>query len=143
MFFPTDTNITLFITDGINSMNYLKKYYAVVYNKLSKGKNIRWNKYMYTDIACFLKGVKYCNYARKSMKIFYLCILQSYLELILDIILKLFIFITLILTKQLPTYDKHTLQTINLMFICLMVFNATFNNISVILWWSVLLVEET
>jgi hypothetical protein len=23
------------------------------------------------------------------------------------------------------------------------VFNATFNNISVILWWSVLLVEET
>jgi len=27
-------------------------------------------------------------------------------------------------------------------FVCLMVFNATFNNISVILWWSVLLVEE-
>jgi hypothetical protein len=25
----------------------------------------------------------------------------------------------------------------------LMVFNATFNNISVISWWSVLLVEET
>ena len=25
----------------------------------------------------------------------------------------------------------------------LMVFNATFNNISVILWWSALLVEET
>ena len=24
-----------------------------------------------------------------------------------------------------------------------MVFNATFNNISVILWWSVLLVDET
>jgi hypothetical protein len=24
-----------------------------------------------------------------------------------------------------------------------MVFNATFNNISVVLWWSVLLVEET
>ena len=24
-----------------------------------------------------------------------------------------------------------------------MVFNATFNNISVILWWSVLMVEET
>jgi hypothetical protein len=24
-----------------------------------------------------------------------------------------------------------------------MVFNATFNNISVLLWWSVLLVEET
>jgi hypothetical protein len=28
-------------------------------------------------------------------------------------------------------------------FVCLMVFNATFNNISVISWWSVLLVEET
>ena len=30
-----------------------------------------------------------------------------------------------------------------LLFICLMVFNATFNNISVISWRSVLLVEET
>ena len=29
------------------------------------------------------------------------------------------------------------------MFVCLVVFNATFNNISVILWRSVLLVEET
>ena len=30
------------------------------------------------------------------------------------------------------------------LFVCLMVFNATFNNISVISWWSVLwLVEET
>jgi hypothetical protein len=28
-------------------------------------------------------------------------------------------------------------------FLGFMVFNATFNNISVILWWSVLLVEET
>ena len=28
-------------------------------------------------------------------------------------------------------------------FVCLMVFNATFNNISVISWWSVLLVLET
>ena len=27
--------------------------------------------------------------------------------------------------------------------VCLMVFNTTFNNISVISWWSVLLVEET
>jgi hypothetical protein len=27
--------------------------------------------------------------------------------------------------------------------VCLMVFNVTFNNISVISWWSVLLVEET
>jgi hypothetical protein len=29
------------------------------------------------------------------------------------------------------------------LFVCLMVFNATFNNISAILWQSVLLVEET
>jgi hypothetical protein len=29
------------------------------------------------------------------------------------------------------------------MFACLMVYNATFNNISVISWWPVLLVEET
>jgi hypothetical protein len=29
------------------------------------------------------------------------------------------------------------------MFACLMVFNATYNNISVILWRSVLLVEES
>jgi len=27
--------------------------------------------------------------------------------------------------------------------LCFIVFNATFNNISVISWWSVLLVEET
>jgi hypothetical protein len=30
-----------------------------------------------------------------------------------------------------------------MMFVCVMVFNVTFNNISVISWWSVLLVEET
>jgi hypothetical protein len=30
-----------------------------------------------------------------------------------------------------------------LFFVCLMVFNASFNNISVISWWSVLLMEET
>ena len=29
------------------------------------------------------------------------------------------------------------------LFVCLMVFNATFNNISAITWWSVFLVEET
>jgi hypothetical protein len=28
-------------------------------------------------------------------------------------------------------------------YVCLMVFNVTFNNISVISWWSVLLMEET
>jgi hypothetical protein len=37
------------------------------------------------------------------------------------------------------------LEQINgyILFICLMVFNATFNNISIISWRSVLLVEET
>ena len=39
-------------------------------------------------------------------------------------------------------YDIAVLITKNL-FVCLMVFNATFNNISVILWRSVLLVQET
>jgi len=29
------------------------------------------------------------------------------------------------------------------LFVYLVVFNATFNNISVITWWSVLLMEET
>jgi hypothetical protein len=29
------------------------------------------------------------------------------------------------------------------LFVCLVVLNATFNNMSVISWWSVLLVEET
>ena len=28
-------------------------------------------------------------------------------------------------------------------FVCLLVFNATFNNITAISWWSVLLMEET
>jgi hypothetical protein len=30
----------------------------------------------------------------------------------------------------------------SMLFVCLMVFNATFNNISVISWWSVLLLED-
>ena len=34
-------------------------------------------------------------------------------------------------------------RVIFILFVCLMVFNAAFNNISVILWRSVLLVEET
>jgi hypothetical protein len=34
-------------------------------------------------------------------------------------------------------------QPIDCLIVCLLVFNATFNNISVILWRSVLLVEET
>jgi hypothetical protein len=38
---------------------------------------------------------------------------------------------------------KDVKVTIYWLFVCLMVFNATFNNISVILWRSVLLVGET
>ena len=38
--------------------------------------------------------------------------------------------------------DNQQFNSLNV-FVCLMVFNATFNNISVISWWSVLLVEET
>jgi hypothetical protein len=33
-------------------------------------------------------------------------------------------------------------EDFSVIFFCFMVFNATFNNISVISWWSVLLVEE-
>jgi hypothetical protein len=35
------------------------------------------------------------------------------------------------------------INSLKSLFVCLMVFNATFNNISVISWRSVLLVEET
>ena len=38
---------------------------------------------------------------------------------------------------------KCTMICMSCLFVCLMVFNATFNNISVISWRSVLLVEET
>jgi len=46
------------------------------------------------------------------------------------------------------TYSPHDFvyllsSLIYCLFVCLMVFNATFNNISVISWRSVLLVEET
>ena len=39
------------------------------------------------------------------------------------------------------TYAKK--KAVSIYLFVLMVFNATFNNISVISWWSVLLVEET
>ena len=45
--------------------------------------------------------------------------------------------------------NKHYDQAVNMVdlstgyMVRIMVFNATFNNISVILWWSVLLVKET
>jgi len=40
-------------------------------------------------------------------------------------------------------YDSMWYFGFERMFVCLMVFNVTFNNISVISWRSVLLVEET
>jgi len=40
-------------------------------------------------------------------------------------------------TRQQPKRDKQRVR------VSAMVLNATFNNISVISWWSVLLVEET
>jgi hypothetical protein len=46
--------------------------------------------------------------------------------------------------RQNGTPSKQKQQTGQTLVVCLfMVFNTTFNNISVISWWSVLLVEET
>ena len=47
--------------------------------------------------------------------------------------------ITLIVILLISKYISH----LCLLFVCLMVFNATFNNISAVLWRSVFLVEET
>ena len=44
--------------------------------------------------------------------------------------------------RQIPVY-KEKFNFLHWMNVCLMVFNATFNNISVISWRSVLLLEET
>ena len=52
------------------------------------------------------------------------------------------IFTNLKIEINITVIYKDTLLYVCL-FVCLMVFNATFNNISVILWRSVLLVEET
>jgi hypothetical protein len=38
--------------------------------------------------------------------------------------------------------EKKELSNVDCLFVCLMVFNATFNNISVISWRSMLLVDE-
>ena len=45
--------------------------------------------------------------------------------------------------KQNTTEKIQTIVLRTCLFVCLMVFNATFNNISVISWRSVILVEET
>ena len=91
MFFPTDTNITLFITDGINSMNYLKKYYAVVYNKLSKVKKYQMEQIYVHRYSMFFERCKILQLCTKKYEnILFMCFTQSYLGFILDIILKLF-----------------------------------------------------
>jgi hypothetical protein len=43
------------------------------------------------------------------------------------------------LVKSHQSLDQQDNQMV---WFCVMMFNATFNNISVILWWSILLVEE-
>ena len=47
------------------------------------------------------------------------------------------------ITKPIILRIKSGMRTINCLFVCLMVFNVTFNNMSVISWRAVLLVEET
>jgi hypothetical protein len=44
------------------------------------------------------------------------------------------------LVKSHQSFDQ---QDNRMVWFGVMMFNATFNNISVILWWSILLVEET
>ena len=50
--------------------------------------------------------------------------------------------VLLVEETEVPTKEKNT-TTILYLYVCFMVINATFNNISAILWTSVLLVEET
>ena len=44
--------------------------------------------------------------------------------------------------KRIAQDAEYLPKFVCIIIVCLMVFNATFNNISVIWWWSVLLVEE-
>ena len=46
-------------------------------------------------------------------------------------------------TTQLLLFRQYFIQTFNRLGLGIIVFKATFNNISAISWWSVLLVEET
>jgi hypothetical protein len=59
---------------------------------------------------------------------------------ITELILKKYMFAFLMGVISLWLGQRYLLSCL---FVCLMVFNAIFNNISVISWWSVLLVEET
>ena len=47
------------------------------------------------------------------------------------------------MSKDILKHDLPWYILMSFMLVCLMVFNATFDNISVISWQSVLLVEET
>ena len=58
------------------------------------------------------------------------------------------VFFLLIDSFLFDRYEQEHIMIFNtyaltLMFVYLIVFNATFNNISVISWWSVVLMEET
>jgi hypothetical protein len=68
----------------------------------------------------------------KTTLLFFLSLLYVYLS---------FLFFFLIIHRI--KHREFTLWTLYFWFGCLMVFNVTFNNISVISWRSVLLVEET
>jgi hypothetical protein len=46
-------------------------------------------------------------------------------------------------TKEITHKELSVEHNVPVLFVCLMVLSATFNNISVISWRSVLLVEET
>jgi hypothetical protein len=63
--------------------------------------------------------------------------LQNYREFVI-----ITIHVITIYQISLTLFTK-VIQRLLSMFVCLMLFNATFNNISVISWLSVLLVEET
>ena len=51
--------------------------------------------------------------------------------------------ITLCKLEMIYLHTSTIMRALTIFFVCLMVFNATFNIISIILWWSVLLVEVT
>jgi hypothetical protein len=51
--------------------------------------------------------------------------------------------LTLCKLEMLYLHTSTIMRALTVFFVCLMVFNATFNIISIILWWSVLLVEVT
>jgi hypothetical protein len=99
--------------------NSLTSMYSLIYERTW------WNRYTPLQLRC--RG-----YKKESncviLHTLYLCICYSQWLLIWGVHIE----------KKTPIEISSFL-----MFVCLMVFNATFNNISVISWRSVLLVEET